>query len=179
MTSFTSLSTIVFNLIDWVSALLSSSTSLDYGPDGVMPFLSCYFGPCPTLSRMTSEGVTDRLLKFQISNFESENLNPISDPNVKFQGLIEGLESKDWLKICDSLNDVRCTIRGKGFVDFSEGNEESKKCFNQYINHGFLCLYAVDHMIKLNRSGAYEKNFQILHNIWTWCVVSRPALLLE
>ncbi|CAH1433051.1 unnamed protein product [Lactuca virosa] len=37
----------------------------------------------------------------------SEDLKPLSDPDVKFQGLIEGLESKDWLKICDSLNDVR------------------------------------------------------------------------
>ncbi|KAI3692384.1 hypothetical protein L6452_32198 [Arctium lappa] len=42
-----------------------------------------------------------------IDYISSENLNPISDPNLKFQGLIEGLESKDWLKICDSLNDVR------------------------------------------------------------------------
>ncbi|XP_071730454.1 uncharacterized protein [Rutidosis leptorrhynchoides] len=37
----------------------------------------------------------------------SENLKAISDPDVKFQNLMEGLESKDWLKICDSLNDVR------------------------------------------------------------------------
>nr|XP_043629696.1 TOG array regulator of axonemal microtubules protein 1 [Erigeron canadensis] len=37
----------------------------------------------------------------------SEFLKPISDPDVKFKGLMEGLESKDWLMICDSLNDVR------------------------------------------------------------------------
>ncbi|KAL4564928.1 hypothetical protein LXL04_029004 [Taraxacum kok-saghyz] len=37
----------------------------------------------------------------------SEDLKPLSDPDVKFQGLIEGLESKDWLKVCESLNDVR------------------------------------------------------------------------
>ncbi|KAI7726458.1 hypothetical protein M8C21_018348, partial [Ambrosia artemisiifolia] len=37
----------------------------------------------------------------------SENLEPVSDPDVKFKSLMEGLESKDWIKICDSLNDVR------------------------------------------------------------------------
>ncbi|KVH91587.1 TOG array regulator of axonemal microtubules protein 1 [Cynara cardunculus var. scolymus] len=42
-----------------------------------------------------------------IDYISSEDLKPISDADVKFQSLIEGLESKDWLKICDSLNDVR------------------------------------------------------------------------
>ncbi|KAL8239016.1 hypothetical protein R6Q59_015583 [Mikania micrantha] len=42
-----------------------------------------------------------------IDYISSEDLKPISDPDVKFKSLMEGLESKDWLKICDSLNDVR------------------------------------------------------------------------
>ncbi|KAI3505649.1 hypothetical protein L1887_27785 [Cichorium endivia] len=42
-----------------------------------------------------------------IDYVSSEDLKPLSEPDVKFQGLMEGLESKDWLKVCDSLNDVR------------------------------------------------------------------------
>ncbi|KAM0031009.1 hypothetical protein Hdeb2414_s0017g00503631 [Helianthus debilis subsp. tardiflorus] len=42
-----------------------------------------------------------------VDYISSENLKPDSDPVVKFKTLMEGLESKDWLKICDSLNDVR------------------------------------------------------------------------
>ncbi|KAF5814009.1 hypothetical protein HanXRQr2_Chr03g0105591 [Helianthus annuus] len=41
-----------------------------------------------------------------VDYISSENLKPVSDPVVKFKRLMEGLESKDWLKICDSLNDV-------------------------------------------------------------------------
>nr|GEW48323.1 alkane hydroxylase MAH1-like [Tanacetum cinerariifolium] len=37
----------------------------------------------------------------------SENLEAFSDPDVKIQSLMEGLESKDWLMVCESLNDVR------------------------------------------------------------------------
>ncbi|MFS7977261.1 hypothetical protein Hanom_Chr10g00901951 [Helianthus anomalus] len=42
-----------------------------------------------------------------VDYISSENLKLVSDPVVKFKSLMEGLESKDWLKICDSLNDVR------------------------------------------------------------------------
>ncbi|KAL9400805.1 hypothetical protein Peur_004654 [Populus x canadensis] len=37
----------------------------------------------------------------------SENLEPISDPESKIHGLVEELDSKDWTKVCESLNDVR------------------------------------------------------------------------
>lgn len=37
----------------------------------------------------------------------SDDLEPLSDPDVKIQSLIEGLESKDWVKMCESLNDAR------------------------------------------------------------------------
>ncbi|XP_060217798.1 uncharacterized protein LOC132645057 [Lycium barbarum] len=37
----------------------------------------------------------------------SENLEAIADPDSKIQGLVGGLESKDWLEICRSLNDTR------------------------------------------------------------------------
>ncbi|KAH6815240.1 ARM repeat superfamily protein [Perilla frutescens var. frutescens] len=42
-----------------------------------------------------------------IDYIPSENLKPFQDPNSKIQGLVGGLESKDWLKVCESLNDVR------------------------------------------------------------------------
>ncbi|XP_030975919.1 TOG array regulator of axonemal microtubules protein 1 [Quercus lobata] len=37
----------------------------------------------------------------------SENLEAVPNPESKIQSLIEGLESKDWIKVCESLNDVR------------------------------------------------------------------------
>ncbi|KAL5849465.1 hypothetical protein ACOSQ4_007478 [Xanthoceras sorbifolium] len=37
----------------------------------------------------------------------SENLEAIPDPESKFQSLIEGLDSKDWTKVCESLNNAR------------------------------------------------------------------------
>ncbi|CAH9129786.1 unnamed protein product [Cuscuta epithymum] len=37
----------------------------------------------------------------------SEKLESHADPELKIQGLVGGLESKDWLKVCESLIDVR------------------------------------------------------------------------
>ncbi|OMO53668.1 Armadillo-like helical [Corchorus capsularis] len=37
----------------------------------------------------------------------SENLKPIQDPESNIQSLVEGLDSKDWVKLCESLNDAR------------------------------------------------------------------------
>ncbi|XP_015573413.1 uncharacterized protein LOC8278728 isoform X2 [Ricinus communis] len=42
-----------------------------------------------------------------IDYISSENLKPMPDPEFKIQGLIEGLESKDWTKVCESLNNAR------------------------------------------------------------------------
>ncbi|XP_061991532.1 uncharacterized protein LOC133709713 [Rosa rugosa] len=42
-----------------------------------------------------------------IDYISSENLKPISDPDSKIQSLIEGLDSKDWTKVCESLNNAR------------------------------------------------------------------------
>ncbi|KAK4405565.1 hypothetical protein Sango_0563000 [Sesamum angolense] len=42
-----------------------------------------------------------------IDYISSEDLKAFQDPDVKIQGLAGGLESKDWLKVCESLNDVR------------------------------------------------------------------------
>ncbi|CAL5337856.1 unnamed protein product [Camellia sinensis] len=42
-----------------------------------------------------------------IDYISSENLKPLPDPEIKIQSLVEGLESKDWLKVCDSLNNAR------------------------------------------------------------------------
>ncbi|KAG9132787.1 hypothetical protein Leryth_014065 [Lithospermum erythrorhizon] len=46
-------------------------------------------------------------LKASIEYILSENLKPLTDPETKIQGLVGGLESKDWLVVCESLNDVR------------------------------------------------------------------------
>ncbi|GAB2220688.1 hypothetical protein Droror1_Dr00008355 [Drosera rotundifolia] len=40
-------------------------------------------------------------------NVASPDLKPFTDPNSKIQDLKEGLESKDWVRVCQSLNDVR------------------------------------------------------------------------
>uniref|UniRef100_A0A7N1A1Y4 TOG domain-containing protein n=1 Tax=Kalanchoe fedtschenkoi TaxID=63787 RepID=A0A7N1A1Y4_KALFE len=37
----------------------------------------------------------------------SEHLQPLTDPDLTILGLVEGLESADWIQICDSLNDLR------------------------------------------------------------------------
>ncbi|KAL9252359.1 TOG array regulator of axonemal microtubules protein 1-like protein [Drosera capensis] len=37
----------------------------------------------------------------------SADLKPILDPTAKIQGLVEEMESKDWITVCDSLNDAR------------------------------------------------------------------------
>ncbi|KAL1543073.1 TOG array regulator of axonemal microtubules protein 1 [Salvia divinorum] len=42
-----------------------------------------------------------------IDYVSSDNLKPFEDPNSTIQGLVGGLESKDWLRVCESLNDVR------------------------------------------------------------------------
>ncbi|XP_057467551.1 uncharacterized protein LOC130756927 [Actinidia eriantha] len=42
-----------------------------------------------------------------IDYISSENLKPLPDPEIKLQSLVEGLESKDWLKVCNSLNNTR------------------------------------------------------------------------
>ncbi|CAM8915139.1 unnamed protein product [Rhodiola kirilowii] len=42
-----------------------------------------------------------------VEYFESQDLQALPDPEVKILGLADGLESKDWIKICESLNDVR------------------------------------------------------------------------
>ncbi|XP_057956911.1 uncharacterized protein LOC131150299 [Malania oleifera] len=42
-----------------------------------------------------------------IDYISSENLKALPDPESKIQSLIEDLESKDWTKVCESLNDAR------------------------------------------------------------------------
>ncbi|KAL2530590.1 ARM repeat superfamily protein [Forsythia ovata] len=42
-----------------------------------------------------------------IDYIPSENIKAFPDPDIQIQGLVGGLESKDWLKVCESLNDLR------------------------------------------------------------------------
>ncbi|XP_062108648.1 uncharacterized protein LOC133819409 [Humulus lupulus] len=42
-----------------------------------------------------------------IEYIESDSLEPIEDPESLIQSLIEGLESKDWIQVCESLNNAR------------------------------------------------------------------------
>ncbi|GAA0140842.1 non-motor microtubule binding protein [Lithospermum erythrorhizon] len=51
--------------------------------------------------------VPPQTLEASIEYILSENLKPLTDPETKIQGLVGGLESKDWLVVCESLNDVR------------------------------------------------------------------------
>ncbi|XP_058083530.1 uncharacterized protein LOC131231380 [Magnolia sinica] len=37
----------------------------------------------------------------------SKDLKPLPDPEAKIQGLLDGLDSKDWVKVCKALNDAR------------------------------------------------------------------------
>lgn len=37
----------------------------------------------------------------------SDNLKPLSDPQLKIQSLVEDLDSKNWTIVCESLNDAR------------------------------------------------------------------------
>ncbi|XP_021730580.1 TOG array regulator of axonemal microtubules protein 1-like [Chenopodium quinoa] len=46
-------------------------------------------------------------VEITIDYLSSEDLKPLSDPDTQIQGLLEGLESKDWIKVCESLNDTR------------------------------------------------------------------------
>ncbi|GMH20047.1 hypothetical protein Nepgr_021888 [Nepenthes gracilis] len=42
-----------------------------------------------------------------IDYIPSGDLKPLTDPEAKIESLVQGLESKDWTEICDSLNDAR------------------------------------------------------------------------
>ncbi|XP_045790607.1 TOG array regulator of axonemal microtubules protein 2-like [Trifolium pratense] len=42
-----------------------------------------------------------------IDYISSDNLKPMSDPEAQIQNLIGDLDSKNWVKVCESLNDVR------------------------------------------------------------------------
>ncbi|CAL5184387.1 unnamed protein product [Lathyrus oleraceus] len=42
-----------------------------------------------------------------VDYISSDNLKPMSDPEAQIQSLIEDLDSKNWVKVCESLNDVR------------------------------------------------------------------------
>ncbi|RVX22145.1 TOG array regulator of axonemal microtubules protein 1 [Vitis vinifera] len=42
-----------------------------------------------------------------IDYISSENLKAMPDPETQITGLTEGLDSKDWAKVCESLNDAR------------------------------------------------------------------------
>ncbi|KAJ6319065.1 hypothetical protein OIU76_014412 [Salix suchowensis] len=42
-----------------------------------------------------------------IDYISSGNLEPISDRESKIHGLVEELDSKDWTRVCESLNDAR------------------------------------------------------------------------
>lgn len=49
-------------------------------------------------------GNTDSVV---IDYVSSEDLKPVSDPESKLQGLIQDLDSKNWIKLCESINDAR------------------------------------------------------------------------
>ncbi|PIA61455.1 hypothetical protein AQUCO_00300749v1 [Aquilegia coerulea] len=42
-----------------------------------------------------------------IDYVSSEDLKPLDDPEIQIQSLMGDLESKDWIKVCESLNSTR------------------------------------------------------------------------
>ncbi|KAL2922894.1 TOG array regulator of axonemal microtubules protein 1 [Bienertia sinuspersici] len=42
-----------------------------------------------------------------IEYISSEDLTALADPDSQIQGLLEGLNSKDWVTVCESLNETR------------------------------------------------------------------------
>jgi hypothetical protein len=43
----------------------------------------------------------------EVEYIDSENLNDIDDANITLQSVLAGLESKEWVSVCESLNNVR------------------------------------------------------------------------
>ncbi|KAL6994322.1 hypothetical protein U1Q18_012429 [Sarracenia purpurea var. burkii] len=43
----------------------------------------------------------------EVEYIESENLNDVEDVDISLKILLSGLESKDWVLVCEALNDVR------------------------------------------------------------------------
>ncbi|XVF62585.1 hypothetical protein PTKIN_Ptkin09bG0020200 [Pterospermum kingtungense] len=68
--------------------------------------------PVPNLQKPSDIGVNDENkaplpADASVDYIPSENLKPFQDPESKIQGLVEGLDSKDWVKVCESLNEAR------------------------------------------------------------------------
>ncbi|XP_052208435.1 uncharacterized protein LOC127812144 [Diospyros lotus] len=58
----------------------------------------------PPLVPPPADAAASACIDYYIS---SENLKALPDPEIKIQSLAEGLESRDWLRVCDSLNNAR------------------------------------------------------------------------
>ncbi|KAK6930161.1 hypothetical protein RJ641_004255 [Dillenia turbinata] len=54
-------------------------------------------------NRFPSAPIADATIDY----ISSENLKPISDPESNIQSLNDGMDSKDWTKVCESLNNAR------------------------------------------------------------------------
>ncbi|CAM8989789.1 unnamed protein product [Rhodiola kirilowii] len=63
--------------------------------------------PKPASMPINDENTPPPAADAAIDYIASQDLEALFDPDVTFLGLVEGLESKDWIRICDSLNDVR------------------------------------------------------------------------
>ncbi|KFK44979.1 hypothetical protein AALP_AA1G328400 [Arabis alpina] len=66
----------------------------------------------PKLSKQPEIGLNDEnnpvvLPESAIEYVASEDLKPIPDPESSVQRLLEELASKDWIKVCESLNNTR------------------------------------------------------------------------
>ncbi|KAK4360775.1 hypothetical protein RND71_019727 [Anisodus tanguticus] len=44
----------------------------------------------------------------EVEYIESENLKDVQDVDMTLKTLLTGLDSKDWVLVCEALNDVRC-----------------------------------------------------------------------
>ncbi|RVW82323.1 hypothetical protein CK203_045130 [Vitis vinifera] len=55
------------------------------------------------LSRQHRKGPKNATIDY----ISSENLKVMPDPETQITGLTKGLDSKDWAKVCESLNDAK------------------------------------------------------------------------
>nr|GMC67243.1 HEAT repeat-conatining protein [Ipomoea batatas]GMC73418.1 HEAT repeat-conatining protein [Ipomoea batatas] len=58
----------------------------------------------------------------EVEYIESENLNDVEDVDTSLKTLLAGLDSKDWVLVCEALNDVRrlCIFHKETMLDMLE-----------------------------------------------------------
>ncbi|KAE8714202.1 putative Pentatricopeptide repeat-containing protein [Hibiscus syriacus] len=72
---------------------------------GNYPEVIKIIGNCPEVIKILAP--LPQPVDASVDYIASENLKPFEDPESNIQSLVEGLDSKDWVTVCESLNFVR------------------------------------------------------------------------